>query len=81
MSTFRDAQNNANKQKQNQLSSVFIFLLIFIVTLQIWLLYTCLNSALENRKEVLMPATIMSCVLFLAGAIGLYFLPRGKYKK
>lgn len=81
MSSFRDAQNNANKQKQNQLSSVFIFMLIFIVTLQIWLLYTCLNSALKDQKEVLIPTTIVSCLLFVCAFLGLYFLPKGKYKK
>ncbi|MGL6022805.1 MAG: DUF6755 family protein [Chitinophagaceae bacterium] len=78
MSMFRDTQNNANKQKQNQLSSIFIFLLILIITLQVWFLYSCLNIVLQDRKEVLVPATMMSCLLCLAGIIGLYFLPQGK---
>lgn len=77
MSTFRTSQNKANPNKLNNLLSTLIFILILNVTLQIWLLYTALNNALDDNREILVPAFIGSLVLFLIGFSWLYYLPKG----
>lgn len=77
MSTFRTSQNKANPNKLNAILSTVIFILILNVTMQIWLLYASLNNALDNNKEILVPAFIASMILFLIGFGMLYFLPTG----
>lgn len=81
MSTFRKGQNRANTRKLNTVLSTIIFILILNVTIQIWLLYAALNNALENNKEILIPAFIASAILFGIGLGLLYFLPIGNKKK
>lgn len=80
MSTFRKGQNRANTRKLNTVLSTIIFILILNVTIQIWLLYAALNNALENNKEILVPAFIASAILFGIGLGLLYFLPIGNKK-
>ena len=75
MSTFRTRQNQANPNKLNNILSTLIFILILNVTIQIWLLYASLNNALENNREILIPAFIASLILFLIGFGWLYYLP------
>ncbi|CAM2861035.1 hypothetical protein SAMN05444143_102151 [Flavobacterium succinicans] len=77
MSTFRTSQNQANPNKLNNILSTLIFILILNVTIQIWLLYAALNNALENNREILIPAFIASLILFLIGFGWLYYLPSG----
>jgi uncharacterized BrkB/YihY/UPF0761 family membrane protein len=77
MSNFRTSQNKANPNKLNAILSTLIFVLIFNVSLQIWLLYTALNNALDNNREILIPAFIASFVIFLIGFAWLYYLPKG----
>lgn len=77
MSTFRTSQNQANPNKLNAILSTVIFILILNVTIQIWLLYASLNNALDNNKEILIPAFIASLVIFLIGFGMLYYLPSG----
>ncbi|MBX9806240.1 MAG: hypothetical protein K2X95_00410 [Flavobacteriaceae bacterium] len=81
MSTFRTSQNQANPNKLNSILSTLIFILILNVTIQIWLLYASLNNALENNKEILIPAFIASLILFLIGFSWLYYLPSGNNHK
>jgi uncharacterized BrkB/YihY/UPF0761 family membrane protein len=81
MSTVRTSQNQANPNKLNAILSTVIFILILNVTIQIWLLYASLNNALDNNKEILIPAFIASLVIFLIGFGMLYYLPSGNYKK
>lgn len=81
MSTFRTGQNQANPNKLNNILSTLIFILILNVSIQIWLLYAALNNALENNKEILIPAFIASFVIFLIGFGWLYYLPTGNYRK
>ncbi|SEW51291.1 DUF6755 family protein [Chitinophaga arvensicola] len=80
MSNFKDAQNKAHPNKSNTLMSALIVILILNVGIQIWLLYTGLNNALEDNKDIALPAFIASAVLFLISFCWLYFLPMG-YKK
>lgn len=77
MSTFRKSQNAANPNKIDNLLTTLVFILILNVSLQIWLLYTALNNALDNNKEILIPAFVASLVLFLIGFSWLYYLPKG----
>lgn len=77
MSNFRTSQNKSNPNKLNNILSTLIFILILNVTLQIWLLYTALNNALDDNREILIPAFIASLAIFLIGFTWLYFLPKG----
>ena len=77
MSTFRKSQNAANPNKIDNLLTTLVFILILNVSLQIWLLYTALNNALDNNKEILIPAFVASLVLFLIGFSLIYYLPKG----
>jgi uncharacterized BrkB/YihY/UPF0761 family membrane protein len=77
MSNFRTSQNQANPNKLNTILSTLIFILILNVTLQIWLLYTALNNALDDNREILIPAFIASLAIFLIGFTWLYYLPKG----
>lgn len=81
MSTFRKSQNSANPNKLNNILSTLIVILILNVSIQIWLLYASLNNALDNNKEILIPAFIASVVLFLIGFGWMYYLPKGNFKK
>ncbi|MCV9926047.1 hypothetical protein OIU83_00140 [Flavobacterium sp. LS1R49] len=81
MSTFRRSQNRANPNKLNNILSTLIFILILNVSIQIWLLYASLNNALDNNKEILLPAFIASAILFLIGFSWMYYLPTGNFKK
>lgn len=77
MSNFRASQNKANPNKLNIILSTLIFILILNVTIQIWLLYAALNNALDNNREILIPAFIASLILFLIGFSWLYYMPTG----
>ncbi|MGA9638784.1 DUF6755 family protein [Flavobacterium sp.] len=81
MSSFRTSQNKANPNKLNNIISALIFMLIMNVTIQIWLLYAALNNALDNNKEILIPAFVASLILFLIGFSLVYYLPRGNFKR
>jgi uncharacterized BrkB/YihY/UPF0761 family membrane protein len=77
MSTFRRSQNRANPNKLNNILSTLIFILILNVSIQIWLLYASLNNALDNNKEILLPAFIASAIsVFLIGFSWLYYLAK-----
>ncbi|MFA9188823.1 DUF6755 family protein [Flavobacterium sp. FBOR7N2.3] len=77
MSNFRRSQNQSNPNKLNAILSTVIFILILNVTIQIWLLYAALNNALDNNKEILVPAFVASFVLFLVSICSVYYMPTG----
>lgn len=77
MSNFRRGQNQSSPNKLNVVFSTVIFILIINVTIQIWLLYASLNNALDDNKEILMPAFTASLILFLISFGLLYYLPAG----
>lgn len=82
MSDFRDAQNQAHPNKTNTLMLGIIMLLIGILSIQIWLLYSALNNALDEHADIAIPAFIGSVILFLVGLWLLKYLPdaRGKFE-
>ena len=55
MGDFRDAQNQAHPNKTNTLMVGILFLLISILGIQIWLLYSALNNALEDSRLHVIP--------------------------
>ncbi|HWV68493.1 DUF6755 family protein [Chitinophaga sp.] len=81
MSNFKEAQNKAHPNKSNTLMSALIVILILNIGIQIWLLYTGLNNALGDNRDIALPAFIASFILFLIGFFWLYFLPMGDRKK
>lgn len=80
MSNFRYGQNQSNPKKINIILSTIIVILILNITIQIWLLYTALNNALDDNIEILFPAFLASLVIFLIGFGLLYYLPTGNRK-
>jgi len=76
MSNFRTAQEQSHPQKKSMIMSALITVLLANLFIQIWLLYTALNNALEGHPEVAYSTFIASFVLFMASVIWLYFLPR-----
>ncbi|MGF6848970.1 uncharacterized protein with PQ loop repeat [Chitinophaga sp. W3I9] len=80
MSNFKDAQNKAHPNKTNTLISALIIILILNIGIQIWLLYTSLNNALGENRDIALPAFLASLFLFLIGFFWLHFLPMG-YRK
>lgn len=81
MSTFRKGQNQAHPNKSNTLILALIVILIMNVSIQIWLLYTALNNALAQNKDIAIPAFLGSLFLFLIGFLWLYYLPTGAKKR
>ena len=76
MKAYRDAKDQAHSNKRNIILSVLITVLIFNIMLQVWLLYTTLNNALAENTDIAIPAFIASFLIFMVGALWLYFLPR-----
>lgn len=76
MRSFRDAQNQAHANKRSMILTVLIVVLVFNITLQVWLLYTTLNNALAENTDIALPAFIASFLVFMVGALWLYFLPK-----
>lgn len=77
MSNFREAQNRAHPNKTSTLMLALILVLILNISIQIWLLYTALNNALDKNTDIAFPSFIASCILFLICFAWLYFLPLG----
>ncbi|RYG05704.1 MAG: hypothetical protein EOO07_29805 [Chitinophagaceae bacterium] len=78
MSNFREAQNQAHPNKIGTLLLALTMVMMFNVAIQIWLLYTALNNALADDKDIAFPAFFASLFLFMIGFFWLYFLPGGK---
>lgn len=76
MPPFKFNQGHLKTEKQNVLSLSIIVGLIFILTIQIWLLYSAVNNALAGKLDVVLPAFIASLVLFVIALGGLKYLPR-----
>lgn len=81
MSTFRRAQSQAHPNKTSTLMLAIIVLIILNLTIQIWLLYSGLNNALEHNTGIAIPAFAGSLILFFVNWGLLYYLPRGHPNK
>ncbi|HEX7015260.1 MAG TPA: DUF6755 family protein [Cyclobacteriaceae bacterium] len=80
MTDFRESQNRAHPNKTNTLMSGIIFMLICIVGIQVWLLYSALNNALEENLNIAVASFVGSALLFVVSMFLLKYLPdpRGK---
>jgi membrane protein YdbS with pleckstrin-like domain len=80
MTDFRESQNRAHPNKTNTLMSGIIVILICIVGIQVWLLYSALNNALEDNLNIAVASFVGSALLFVVSMFLLKYLPdpRGK---
>lgn len=83
MSNFREAQNEAHPNKTNTLILGIIMVIIGIVSIQIWLLYSALNNALDDNQGIAIATFIGSAILFVVALLVIRYLPdpRRKAKK
>lgn len=75
MRDFQQSLKVIHPNKTNTIMLSIIVILILIVGIQVWMLYTAVNNALEAHKGIAFPAFIASTILFLAGCRLLFFLP------
>ncbi|MDN3670759.1 hypothetical protein QWY93_15655 [Echinicola jeungdonensis] len=75
MSDFRTSQNKAHPNKINTLMTGIIFLLILFISIQIWLLYSALNNALNAKFGIAVATFIGSLSLSCLSFWLLRFLP------
>ena len=75
MAAPRQALSQAHPAKTNVLSVGLIYVLILIVSLQIWLLSASVNTSLGGHANIAWTAFYASLALFLAGAVALSYLP------
>lgn len=78
MSDFREAQNQAHPNKTSILTLGIIMLLIGILSIQIWLLYSSLNNALDENPDMAIASFVGSLILFIMGLWLLKYLPEGR---
>ncbi len=75
MSDFRTSQNKAHPNKTNTLMTGIIFLLILFISIQVWLLYSALNNALNANFGIAVATFIGSFSLACLSFWLLRFLP------
>lgn len=78
MGDFRESQNQAHPNKSNTLMGGIIVLLIGILSIQIWLLYSALNNALEDHREIAVASFVGSTFLFVIALWLLRYLPQAR---
>lgn len=72
---FREGSNDVHPNKTNTIMLGIIMLLIGILSIQIWLLYSALNNALDANQDLALAAFGGSVVLFFVGLWLLKYLP------
>lgn len=75
MSDFREAQNQAHPNKTSTLTLGIIMLMIGILSIQIWLLYSALNNALDENEDLAIASFVGSLLLFFVGLWLMKYLP------
>lgn len=80
MSDFRESQNRAHPNKTNTLMSGIVLMLISIVGIQVWLLYSALNNALEDNPNIAIASFVGSVLLFVVSLFLLKYLPDPRVK-
>ena len=76
MGNFREVQSQAHPNKTNTLMGGIIMLLIGILGIQIWLLYSALNNALQDNRGIAIAAFVGSSLLFLMALWLLRYVPK-----
>lgn len=80
MTDFRESQNRAHPNKTNTLMSGIVVILICIVGIQVWLLYSALNNALEDNLNIAVASFAGSVLLFVVSLFLLRYLPDPRRK-
>ncbi|MFZ2906102.1 MAG: DUF6755 family protein [Cyclobacteriaceae bacterium] len=78
MGDFREGQDQAHPNKTNTLMGGIITLLIGILGIQVWLLYSALNNALDDNRGIAVAAFIGSSVLFIMALWLLRYVPQAR---
>jgi len=78
MGDFREVQNQAHPNKTNTLMGSIISLLIGILGIQVWLLYSALNNALDDNRGIAIAAFIGSSILFVMALWLLRYVPQAR---
>lgn len=78
MGDFREVQNQAHPNKTNTLMGGIITLLIGILGIQIWLLYSALNNALDDNRGIAVAAFAGSSILFVIALWLLRYVPQAR---
>jgi uncharacterized BrkB/YihY/UPF0761 family membrane protein len=81
MSNFRYSQKEAHPNKTNTLMTGITLLLILLVSIQIWFLYSALNNALTDNFNIALGTFVGSSILFIAAAWLLRYLPEPRKPK
>ncbi|MBT0810383.1 hypothetical protein KIH41_03725 [Litoribacter ruber] len=75
MSYFRSSQNEAHPNKTNTVMTGIILMLILLVSIQIWFLYSALNNALDDNFGIALATFGGSLALALVSFWLLRYLP------
>jgi uncharacterized membrane protein YccC len=75
MSDFRTSQNEAHPNKSNTLMTGIILVLILLISIQIWFLYSALNNALDDNFGIALATFIGSAALAAVSFWLLRYLP------
>lgn len=78
MEKLRKGHVTAHPKKKALIFSTLITALVFNLIIQIWLLYTSLNNALDDNKYVTLTAFGFSLLMFLASVTWLRYLPKNQ---
>jgi amino acid transporter len=81
MSDFRSSQNEAHPNKSNTLITGLILILILVVSIQVWFLYSALNNALDDNFDIAVATFLGSLVLALVSFWILRYLPDPRQPK
>jgi peptidoglycan/LPS O-acetylase OafA/YrhL len=81
MSNFRGSQNEAHPNKSNTLITGIITILIVVVSIQVWFLYSSLNNALDDNFDIAVATFLGSLVLALVSFWLLRYLPDPRQPK
>lgn len=78
MSDFRSSQNEAHPNKTNTVMTGIIITLILLISIQIWLLYSALNNALDDNFGIALATFGGSLLLALCSFWLLKYLPEAR---
>lgn len=75
MSDFRETHAKAHPNKTNTIMTGIIFMLIFLISIQVWFLFGALNNALQDNIYFAITTFVGSALMALAAFWLLRYLP------
>lgn len=76
MSELKRGVDGVHPKQRGMIMATLIVVLLANLLIQIWLLYTALNNALDGNKQVAYTTFFVSLVLFLVSVVWLFLLPK-----